>query len=293
MGPRWRPSHRWGGWRTREVDPPEADRRASIRGPRPAPTPVVPNRDAGPQESGRRSAGARLRRRSARAPFPPAGGARARRGGVGRPSGRRRSPASGGDPVRGAVRGPGDRAGARPVGMAAGRSARRVPTLRRPRDAVRRRPPRGRPAERRRSAGARRGGRGDRLRRHGGRPAGGQRRARRRPADDVRAGPATGRRGPAGRPRRTAGPPGRRPRRLPGRGVPALGAAPRGHLPGPAGTAAPAAGAAAAVGCGGGPGRGPLRRCRRAWCAGAGRPWCAADRSGSRSPRAPGRSPTA
>ena len=32
-----------------------------------------------------------------------------------------------------------------------------------------------------------------------------------------------------------------------------------------------------------------LRRCRRAWCAGAAPPWCAADRSGSRSLRAPGR----
>ncbi|CCG04606.1 M23 family metallopeptidase [Blastococcus saxobsidens] len=32
-----------------------------------------------------------------------------------------------------------------------------------------------------------------------------------------------------------------------------------------------------------------LRRCRRAWCAGAAPPWCAAGRSGSRSLRAPGR----
>ncbi|WP_097194175.1 M23 family metallopeptidase [Blastococcus aggregatus] len=32
-----------------------------------------------------------------------------------------------------------------------------------------------------------------------------------------------------------------------------------------------------------------LRRCRRAWCAGGARPWCAAGRCGSRSPRARGR----
>ena len=67
-----------------------------------------------------------------------------------------------------------------------------------------------------------------------------------------------------------------------------LGHQPRHRAPGPP---------CARGGPGGGRRPGPLaalsprglRRCRRAWCAGAARPWCAAGRSGSRSRRGPGR----
>ena len=65
------------------------------------------------------------------------------------------------------------------------------------------------------------------LRRAGRRPAGGHRRPRRRPADHLRAGPSRLYAPAAGGRRDAAGRAAARPSGLPGRGLPALGAAPR------------------------------------------------------------------
>ncbi len=105
---------------------------------------------------------------------------------------------------------------------------------------VRTRAPGRRPPGTRRCPGPRRRRRRGGVRRDGRRPPIGQHRPRRRPADDVRAGGPLGGGGPGGDPRLPHRGPGRRPRGVLRRGLPALGPAPRPDLPGPAGVAAPA-----------------------------------------------------
>jgi len=166
------------------------------------------------------------------------------------------------------------------------------PWLRPARDALRPGPPRGRSRRPARSAGAGCLSGGHRLCGPAGRPWGGDRAARRRPADDLRAGHRDRARRPAGRRGQAHRPAAARPRGLSGRRVPALGAASWRRLPGPAdhpragrGPAAP--GRRPPTGTVRGAGAGSGVRCRVSrWAKCAPARWCASARGSGGSSRA-------
>src|SRR5215203_4740237 len=136
----------------------------------------------------------------------------------------------------------------RAVEPPAGRRPGRQPPVRPAPAPLRARSPRRGPAQHARRPGPRRRGRRRGLRRDGRGAAGGERRPPRRPADDVRAGRPVGRRGPAGRAGLTDRHPRRGARRVPARGLPALGLAPWRDLPRPVPAAAAPGGPTAADG---------------------------------------------
>jgi hypothetical protein len=165
--------------------------------------------------------------------------------------------------------------------VAARRSPGGRPSVRTATRAVVAGPPRGRPQCRcRRGGTGRRAGRGP-VRRVARRPGRGECRPRRWPTYHVRANPANRAGWPTGGCRRPDRDSGRRPPRLPGRGVPALGATDRHHVPRSAQPARSGPGPPAAVGrvsraaaraAAGPAARTPQGRCRPEPTGAAGRP---------------------